>query len=237
MADSRIITALDVSSFDKMQDIVEVLGDEVSYYKVGMELYYSAGSKTIEFLKEQGKQIFLDLKLYDIPNTVGHGIAALTRLGANMMTIHGLGGRAMIQAAAEAARNTADSLGIERPKLLAITALTSFDEQGWQEIGGQLPIENHVIRLAKLAQESGADGVVASPKEAPLVREACGDDFLIVTPGIRPAFAAANDQKRIMTPADALKNGASKLVIGRPITQAEDPIVAVRKIIKEIEEV
>ncbi len=235
MADNRLIVALDVSSLSEMKQIVESLGNSVSYYKVGMELFYSAGEETIHYLQGQKKSIFLDLKLHDIPNTVAHGVSALTRLGVNLMTIHGQGGFLMMQAAVKAAKESAEKSGIPTPKLLAITVLTSFDDASWQDVGGQLPISNQVIRIAKLAKKAGMDGVVASPLEAKLIRDTCGDDFLIVTPGIRPSFAITNDQKRIATPANALDNGASKLVIGRPITQSTEPLEAVRLIVKEME--
>ena len=140
----------------------------------------------------------------------------------------------MLQAAARAASEAAERYGVERPKLVAITALTSFDETEWQEIGGELPISKHVVKLAKLAQSAGVDGVVASPQEAAMIRAACGPEFLIITPGIRPASAAVNDQRRIATPAEALRLGASRLVIGRPITAAADPAAAVQQIIGEI---
>ena len=235
MADDRLIVALDVSTMDAMKSIVSSLGDSVSFYKVGMELFYAEGDQTVRYLQDQGKHVFLDLKLHDIPNTVAHGVSSLTRLGANLITIHGQGGPIMMKAAAQAARESAEQLGIERPKLLAITVLTSFDDEAWTSIGGQLPISDQVIRLAKLAKESGLDGVVCSALEAKMIREACGPDFLIVTPGIRPSFAATNDQKRIATPASALADGASRLVIGRPITQAANPQEAVRLIIEEME--
>ena len=237
MADDRLIVALDVSTMDDMKEIVTSLGDAVSFYKVGMELFYAEGEQTVRYLQEQNKQVFLDLKLHDIPNTVAHGVSSLTRLGANLITMHGQGGPVMMKAAVQAARETAEQLGVERAKLLAITVLTSFDDEAWTSTGGQLPISDQVIRLAKLAKECGMDGVVCSALEAKMIREACGDDFLIVTPGIRPSFAATNDQKRIATPASALQDGASRLVIGRPITQAENPREAVRLIIEEMENV
>lgn len=237
MADDRLIVALDVSTMDAMKEIVTSLGDAVSFYKVGMELFYAEGEQTVRYLQEQNKQVFLDLKLHDIPNTVAHGVSSLTRLGANLITMHGQGGPVMMKAAVQAARETAEQLGVERAKLLAITVLTSFDDEAWTSTGGQLPISDQVIRLAKLAKECGMDGVVCSALEAKMIREACSDDFLIVTPGIRPSFAATNDQKRIATPASALQDGASRLVIGRPITQAENPREAVRLIIEEMENV
>lgn len=237
MADDRLIVALDVSTMDAMKEIVTSLGDAVSFYKVGMELFYAEGEQTVRYLQEQNKQVFLDLKLHDIPNTVAHGVSSLTRLGANLITMHGQGGPVMMKAAVQAARETSEQLGVERTKLLAITVLTSFDDEAWTSTGGQLPISDQVIRLAKLAKECGMDGVVCSALEAKMIREACGDDFLIVTPGIRPSFAATDDQKRIATPASALQDGASRLVIGRPITQAENPREAVRLIIEEMENV
>lgn len=237
MADDRLIVALDVSTMEQMKDIVDTLGDAVSFYKVGMELFYAAGEDTVAYLRDCGKSVFLDLKLHDIPNTVAQGVKSLTRLGANLITIHGQGGAVMLKAAADAAREAAEELGVERPKLLAITVLTSFDDTTWSGIGGQLPIADQVRRLALLAKDAGVDGVVASPLEAKLIREACGDDFLIVTPGIRPAFAAANDQKRIATSSSALRDGASRLVIGRPITKADNPREAVRMILEEMEAV
>lgn len=237
MADDRLIVALDVSTMDDMKEIVTSLGDAVSFYKVGMELFYAEGEQTVRFLQEQNKQVFLDLKLHDIPNTVAHGVSSLTRLGANLITMHGQGGPVMMKAAVQAARETAEQLGVERAKLLAITVLTSFDDEAWTSTGGQLPISDQVIRLAKLAKDCGMDGVVCSALEAKMIREACGDDFLIVTPGIRPSFATTDDQKRVATPASALQDGASRLVIGRPITQAENPREAVRLIIEEMENV
>lgn len=237
MADDRIITALDVHSLADMKKLVEKLGDSISFYKVGMELFYSAGPDTVRYLKEQGKHVFLDLKVHDIPNTVGQSLRALTRLGADLMTIHGTGGRAMMQAAAEAVADEAAKLGIPRPRLLAVTILTSIDEKAWQEIGGKYDIAESVKNLARLAKEAGIDGTVSSPYEAKEIRQMNGPDFLIVTPGIRPTFAVANDQKRFTTPSQALRDGASHLVIGRPITKAADPADAARKILEEIREV
>lgn len=235
MADDRIITALDVHSLDDMKKLVETLGDSVSFYKVGMELFYSAGPDAVWYLKDQGKHVFLDLKVHDIPNTVAQSIRALTRLGADLMTLHGTGGRAMMEAAAEAVRDEAAKLNIERPRLLAVTVLTSIDEDAWKEIGGKYSIAESVKNLAKLAKEAGIDGTVSSPYEAKEIREMNGPDFLIVTPGIRPTFAVANDQKRFTTPSQALRDGASHLVIGRPITKAADPKEAAEKILAEIQ--
>lgn len=235
MADNRIIAALDVHTLDDMKDLVSRLGDSISFYKVGMELFYSIGPDAVAYLKDQGKQVFLDLKVHDIPNTAAQSLRALTRLGADFMTIHGTGGRAMMEAAAEAAADEAAKLGIRRPRLLAVTVLTSMDEKAWEEIGGRYSVAETVRRLAALAREAGIDGTVSSPYEARAVRDLCGPDFLIVTPGIRPSFAAANDQKRFTTPAQALQSGASHLVIGRPITKADDPRQAAQQITAEIQ--
>lgn len=233
-ADKRLIVAIDAHSMEKVQQLVETLGDSVTYYKVGMELFYSAGSQVITYLREQGKEIFLDLKLHDIPNTVGQGLAALTELGVSMLNVHASGGPAMMKAGADAVREKAQAMGIERPKLIAVTVLTSINSAEWSALGYQVDLSKQVVHLAMLAQKAGLDGVVASPQEAEAIRLACGDEFIIVTPGIRPAGAAINDQSRIATPAGALKKGAHQLVIGRPITAAENPRQAVQDILKEM---
>lgn len=237
MADDRLIVALDVHTLEDMKQLVDTLGDDVSFYKVGMELFYSAGPDVIRYLKEAGKKVFLDLKVHDIPNTAAQALRALTRLGADLMTLHATGGRAMLEASAQAVAEEAAKLGITRPRLLAVTILTSMDEVSWQEIGGREKIAPSVLNLAKIAQEAGIDGTVSSPYEAAAIRQQNGADFLIVTPGIRPAFAAAGDQKRFTTPSQALQNGSSHLVIGRPITQADDPRKAARLILQEMQEV
>jgi len=233
----EVIVALDFPTVEESLEFLEKFGDEKLFVKIGLELYLQNGQVVVEKIKTLGHKIFLDLKLHDIPNTVAHGIKSLTRLGAKLITIHSQGGKVMMEAAMNAAKEQAAELGIERPKLLAITALTSFDDENWSAIGGSLPISDHVVKLAKLAKEAGVDGVVASPLEAKLIREACGEDFLIVTPGIRPSFAVTNDQKRIATPSSALQDGASRIVVGRPITQAENPQEAVRLIVEEMETV
>ena len=232
------MVAIDVATKQEAIDLFDkLMVDPQPIVKIGMELYYGLGQVIVREAKKRGFKVFLDLKLHDIPNTVAHGVASLTRLGASLITLHGQGGPVMMKAAVEAARESGKELGVERPKLLAITALTSFDDESWTAIGGQLPISDQVIRLAKLAKDCGMDGVVCSALEAKMIRKACGDDFLIVTPGIRPSFATTDDQKRVATPASALQDGASRLVIGRPITQAENPREAVRLIIEEMEKV
>lgn len=233
---NRIIVALDMNSFDKMKEMVDELGDTISFYKVGMELYYSVGQKAVEYLKNKNKKVFLDLKLHDIPNTVGRSVYSLTKLGVNLLTVHTSGGRQMMETAVNYAQKAANEIGVESPKILGVTVLTAIDEKTWSETGEKLSIKESVLKLAKLAKESGLDGVVSSPKEAKIIREVCGKNFLIVTPGIRPKFAETNDQKRITEPKDAIREGASLLVIGRPITAAKNSRYAVKLISEEIRE-
>lgn len=231
----RLIVALDYSSDEPVKQLVTSLDDSVSYYKVGMELYYSVGESIIHYLKEQQKNIFLDLKLYDIPNTVAKGLSALTRLGANMMNVHASGGSLMMQKAVEAVADEASRLSIARPQVIAVTILTSMNQEQWCQMGHTSEISDQVVRLALLAKESGMDGVVASPQEASAIRSVCGDDFLIVTPGVRPVGAAVNDQSRIATPSSALRQGSTHLVVGRPITAAPDGQAAAKAILEEME--
>ena len=233
--DKRLIVAIDVDTMEKVQQLVETLGDSVSYYKVGMELFYSIGSEVITYLSKQGKDVFLDLKLHDIPNTVVKSLAALTGMpGITMLNVHASGGQAMMTAAATSVKNKAIAMGIQAPKLIGVTVLTSINDDEWQALGYDMDLSAQVVHLAMLAKKSGLDGVVASPQEAVKIREACGKEFIIVTPGIRPAGAAINDQSRIATPGGALANGAHHLVIGRPITAAQNPRQAVEVILEEM---
>lgn len=234
--DKRLIVALDVPNMTKLSNLVIGLGESVTYYKVGMELFYSCGTEVIRYLKGNGKSIFLDLKLHDIPNTVGSSLAALTELGVDMLNVHATGGFQMMQFAAQTVKTRAAELGIKAPKLIAVTVLTSISPEEWQELNYAESISAQVIHLAKLAKKAGLDGVVASPQEAAAIRAACGEDFLIVTPGIRPAGSEINDQSRIATPKAALENGATHLVIGRPITKASDLKKAVQDIVEEMQE-
>ena len=237
MSDDRLIVALDVHSMDDVKDLVTTLGDSVSYYKVGMELFYSVGPDVVRYLRTQGKHVFLDLKLHDIPNTVAGGLASLMKLGADMLNVHATGGYTMMKTAAERLHAAAEWQGRPCPKIIAVTVLTSMGEDDWQKLGQTQPIEACVTRLAGLARDARLDGVVASPQEAARIREACGEDFLIVTPGVRPAGASIDDQSRIATPAEALKNGATHLVVGRPIRAAEDPRAAALAILEEMKNV
>ncbi|MBP2653656.1 MAG: pyrF [Firmicutes bacterium] len=235
-ANKRLIVALDCSNMDQMKKLVDELGDTVHYYKVGMELFYSVGQQTIELLRQAGKEVFLDLKLHDIPNTVSRAAAVLTGIGVSMLNVHASGGISMMKAAALAVAQAAEFASLERPKLIAVTVLTSMDETEWRCLGYNTSVAGQALHLARLAAEAGLDGVVASPQEAEAIRAECGPEFLIVTPGIRPVGSASNDQSRIATPAGALRAGASHLVIGRPITGASDPRAAAMAILREMEE-
>lgn len=237
MSDSRLIVALDFHTMEDVQALVEKLGPSVSYYKVGMELFYSVGARVVTYLREQGKEVFLDLKLHDIPNTVAGGLCSLMGLGATMLNVHAGGGYTMMKTAADRLHAEAVARGLECPKLIAVTVLTSINDSDWSGLGQSQSIQDAVVRYAKLAKEAGLDGVVASPQEAAQIRAACGEDFLIVTPGVRPVGASIDDQSRIATPAGALKNGATHLVVGRPIRAAEEPKAAAEAILKEMETV
>ena len=237
MTDERLIAALDVPTRDDAERLVERLGTSVSYYKVGMELFYALGGDIVAWLKEREKKVFLDLKLHDIPNTVGNGLCSLLRLRPDILNVHTAGGLRMMQTASEALHHAADQAGIPCPKLIGVTVLTSMDAQDWAGLGHTGTIADAVLRRAKLAQEAGLDGVVASPAETAEIRRVCGDDFLIVTPGIRPAGVSRDDQRRVMTPAGAMRAGASQIVVGRAIYAAENPRAAAEEILKEMEAV
>ncbi len=231
-ARDKIIFALDVDSLAAIDQWAERLANRVGMFKVGKELFTSAGPAAVEAVKRHGGEVFLDLKYHDIPNTVAQAMLAAGRLGVRLANLHALGGPEMMEkAASEVRKQFAEA---ERPRLLAVTILTSSTQETLQAVGIEHPVEQMVVRLARLAQQCGMDGVVASPLEIAAIRAACGPDFLIVTPGVRPAFAATDDQKRIMTPAEAVKAGADYLVIGRPIAKATDPAQAADLIVDEI---
>ncbi len=234
-AKERLIVALDVPNFAEAKALVDALGESVSFYKVGMELFYGAGPDVVRYLKDRNKKVFLDLKLQDIPNTVAHALQVLTALGADILNVHTVGGPKMMAEGARAVKESAAQLGKPAPQLIGVTVLTSMDAAQWQPLHYAKPIGEEVLELAALAKESGLNGVVASPQEAAGIRQRCGRDFLIVTPGVRPAWAAANDQSRIATPAAALQAGATHLVVGRPITQAADKKAAAEKVLEEME--
>ena len=236
-AKDRIILALDLDQPEQAIAMANQLSPFIGAFKVGMQLFNSAGPKMVSDIQAAGGQVFVDLKFHDIPNTVGAAARVLTRLGAYMFNLHAAGGREMMKAAAEEAADEAAAMGRERPIILAVTVLTSIAQTQLEQemmING-FSVQELVLRWAIMAQESGLGGVVCSPHEAAEIKRHCGADFLTVTPGIRPAWSVANDQKRITTPAKALEMGADYMVIGRPITAAEDPLAAVQKIIEELE--
>jgi orotidine-5'-phosphate decarboxylase len=233
-ARKKIIFALDVHSLDDIDRWADILADKVGMFKVGKELFTSCGPAAVKALQRHGGQVFLDLKYHDIPNTVANAMCEAARLGVQLVNLHALGGAEMMETAVTAVHK--EFSAAERPRLLAVTILTSSTAQTLRQVGIELSVQDMVVRLARLAKESGMDGVVASPLEIGLIREACGPDFLIVTPGVRPSFAAVDDQKRIMTPAEAVSCGADYLVIGRPIAKAADPVQAAERIAAEITE-
>jgi orotidine-5'-phosphate decarboxylase len=230
----KIIIALDVKNKEEAVAIVSGLKDARTF-KVGLELFTAEGPALFKKLKVLRKGIFLDLKLHDIPNTVAGAVRSAVRHGVQMMTIHTSGGREMMTRAAEAARETAEVEKVETPLLLGVTVLTSLKSAELDEVGMKPDVAGQVLRLAGLAKSAGMDGVVCSPLEIEIIRKEHGRDLLIVTPGIRPAWAAAQDQKRIMTPAEAVQKGADYLVIGRPITGAASPQEAFARIVEELE--
>lgn len=227
--DPKVIVALDFADAASALALAQRLDPLQCKVKVGSELFTVAGPALVENLVGRGFKLFLDLKFHDIPNTVASACRAAARLGVWMMNIHGSGGRAMLTAAREAIPS-----GAEAPKLIAVTLLTSMGEGDLADVGIAGPPADAVSRLASLAKTCGLDGVVCSAREAAGLRSACGADFCLVTPGIRPADASADDQARIMTPAAALANGSSYLVIGRPIIRAADPLAALAAINAEI---
>jgi orotidine-5'-phosphate decarboxylase len=225
----RLIVALDYPTAKEALQLVDTLEQTCQWFKVGMELYYAAGNQIVEQLRNRGFNVFLDLKLHDIPNTVASAIHSVTQAGASLLTIHAAGGAAMMSAAAQAAKVP------NAPRLLAVTVLTSMDAEQLNGIGISASPADQVLRLGRLAEASGITGLVCSAEETAMLRKELHPDTLLVVPGIRPAGAAAQDQKRIATPAQAIVRGASLLVVGRPITQAANPAAAAEAILEEIE--
>ncbi len=230
-----LIIALDVDTTKEAAALVDMLGPCAGGFKVGMQLYNSAGPEAVRRLRERGIPLFVDLKLHDIPNTVAGAARALTRHGASILNVHAAGGSEMMRTATEAARDEAAKAGIDPPLVVAVTVLTSISQDVFNcEIGIPGSIQDRVTTWALLAREAGLDGVVASPLEVRAVRETCGPGFVIITPGVRPAGVAINDQKRTMTPGEAIRAGATYLVVGRPVTAAPDPVQAASFILADI---
>lgn len=236
-AENRLIVPLDVDSLADANRIAAQLLDRVKTFKVGKQLFTAAGPAAVKRLIEQKKAVFLDLKFHDIPNTAAGAVASATKIGAEMINMHASGGLQMMRAARETAERTASELDIPSPTLLGVTILTSTDDATFQrDFGTNRTLRDQVAYLAELSQTAGLNGVVASPLEIGRVREVCGGDFVIVTPGIRPKWARRGDQRRIMTPVEAIAEGADYIVVGRPITASNRPREAANAIIGEIKQ-
>jgi orotidine-5'-phosphate decarboxylase len=235
-AKERLIVALDVPTLAEAEQLVKELLPEVSFFKVGMQLYYGHGPRVVEQINNWGGQVFLDLKLHDIPHTVAEAVRVLTRFGAAMLTVHTGGGREMLRRAVEAAREEAILAGLPAPLLLGVTVLTSLAQGDLAELGFKGQVRDLVVRRAKMAVQAGFGGVVASAREAKVLRLALGPDLVIVAAGIRPVWSGVDDQRRVMTPQEAIKAGVTHLVVGRPIIQAPDPLAAVRRLLADLSE-
>lgn len=236
-AKDKIIVALDVGVEKQALKLVETLKNHVGFFKVGLELFTACGPDIVRKIKALGGKVFLDLKMCDIPNTVAKASAEATKLGVDMLTLHASGGVEMLKSAKHLSVLTAKELGLTPPKILAVTVLTSLDLDNLHKTGMEFEsIEQAVLHLGALAYEEGeSDGIICSPNETAPAKKLFGENFTIVTPGVRPAGSGSHDQKRTATPAEAIKNGADYIVIGRPITQASTPALAVQQIAKDIE--
>lgn len=234
MNNNPVIVALDVSGREEMRRWVERLVGHTGMLKIGLELFVRYGPDVVRDVQERGGRIMLDLKLHDIPNTVQRAVRNAADLGVELLTLHASGGAAMLRAAHEAVKRYEDERGARGPRLLAVTVLTSLDEAVLrEELGVQRTVREQVEALARQAQAAGCDGVVASAQEIKVIREVCGPEFLIVTPGIRPAGTAHGDQKRVCTPAEAMMAGADYIVLGRPVLEAAEPIAVLQQVVEE----
>lgn len=227
-ARKKLVVALDGDSLIRAQELVDLLKGTVHIFEIGMELFTACGPAAVKMVQERGGRVFLDLKFHDIPSTVGKALTAATKLGVAMINVHGSGGRRMMEEALSAVRHA--GLGKQAPLLIAVTVLTSMESLA--DIGVQFEVRNQVVRLAQMAKEVGLDGVLASPLEIQPIRQACGRRFVIVTTGIRLPGSEAYDQRRIGGPTQAIKAGADYLVVGRPITEAKDPLGAAQALLK-----
>lgn len=235
-AKQRLIFALDVDNLEDARNWVAKLQGQVGVFKIGKQLFTRCGPEVVRLVQDRGGDVFLDLKYHDIPNTVAMAGLEALKLGVKMFNVHALGGFEMMAKLVAEIDRVCPRGNPDRPILLAVTILTSSTEETLRRVGIDRPIQVMVPKLARLAKDAGMDGVVASPKEVGLIRDACGDGFLIVTPGVRPAFASQDDQKRVTTPGAALRSGADYLVIGRPISAAADPALAADMILQEMQQ-
>lgn len=235
-ARERLVLALDVDDFKKANELVDKLSDYVGVFKIGSQLFTAEGAKVVNMVNERGGKVFLDLKFHDIPNTVARAAEVATELGVYIFDVHISGGYEMMKTAAEASKKISLTLGIRKPLILGVTLLTSINQEILEkEISIKKRLGEQVVHLAKLAKAAGLDGVVASSWEIKEIRKTCGEDFVILTPGIRPAGKSSDDQKRVMAPREAIKLGADFLVIGRPIRNASNPVEAAKEILREME--
>ena len=228
---AELIVALDVQTRAEAVEKVKAIGDDVGFYKIGLELFTAEGPDVVKAVRDLGKKVFLDLKFHDIPRTVERAVRSGGKLGVDLMTIHSVGGKAMIRAAADAAAE----FGPTGPRILAVTVLTSLDQTDLEDVGivGRSPADQ-VSAMARFAVANGANGLVCSPKEVGKLSAELPKGTLFITPGVRPAGSAVGDQKRVATPADAVRDGATHLVVGRPILAAEDPVAAAKRILGEM---
>lgn len=229
-----ILVAIDTQEVERARALAQSLTGAVGGIKLGLEFFNANGPSGVTEVAGGRGDLFLDLKYHDIPNTVAGAVRAAMKLRPMILNVHAGGGPAMMRAALEAAETESARLGCSRPEVIAVTVLTSMDDNDLSAVGQKGPAAEQVVRLAKLTRDCGLDGVVCSPREIAAIRAACGPDFTLVVPGIRPAGAALGDQKRVMTPREAIDAGADWLVIGRPITGAPDPAAAAREILQEL---
>ena len=230
----RLILALDLDDLDRVKTLVGLLSGELGMFKVGKQLFTHAGPAVVRLIQEMGGEVFLDLKFHDIPSTVAKAAVEATRLGVKMFNVHASGSLEMMRQTVKEMRRVCRQEGLRRPITLAVTVLTSLSKSDLQRVGVDGEVADQVVRLALLSREAGMDGVVASPNEVAEIRAACGNRFVIVSPGIRPQGGKRNDQRRVMTPEEAIRAGVDYIVVGRPITEARDPLGAAREIVAEM---
>jgi orotidine-5'-phosphate decarboxylase len=231
----RLIVALDVDSLTQAKHFVELLAGEVGMFKIGKQLFTHAGPQAVQLIQELRGEIFLDLKFHDIPNTVAKAAVEATRLGVKMFNVHASGSLELMRMTVKEVERVCRQEKLRRPIMLAVTVLTSLNQEDLRRVGVQHGVADQVVRLALLTKDAGMDGVVASPQEVGVIRKACGRSFIIVTPGIRPAEGKRNDQQRVMTPREAVRAGVDYIVVGRPILEAGDPVSAARAIVADME--
>jgi orotidine-5'-phosphate decarboxylase len=231
----RIIVALDVETADEARKIIDEIGANVGAFKIGLQLFTSAGASFVRETVEKGIKVFLDVKFHDIPNTVAKASIEVARLGVWMFNVHAAGGAEMMRRTVDSVGEFCEKENLAKPKIIAVTVLTSSDQETLRETGVEREINSQVVYLAQIAAKCGLDGVVASPRETPLIRlNLENPNFIVVTPGVRPSFATNDDQKRVMTPKQAIDGGANYLVVGRPIVQADNKLKALESILAEI---